>query len=44
MTVGIGVICEGGKAVVVAADRMITSETPNAEYEVRAKKIKRLTV
>lgn len=41
MTVGIGAICEGGKAAVIAADRMITyGDYPNANFRLDADYIK----
>lgn len=42
MTVGIGLICERGQSVVLAADRMITSEVPAAQHEGRSRKISRV--
>lgn len=43
MTVCIGAICESGKAIVVAADRMYTSSPPlNLEFETDESKIERI--
>ena len=43
MTVCIAAICEGGKSIVVAADRMFTVGAPvNVEFETSERKIERL--
>ena len=43
MTVCIAAICESGKAMVLAADAMITGEDLMIEYEFAASKLKQLT-
>ena len=44
MTVCIAAICDGGKAIVVAADRMFTTPPPvNLEFETAEKKIEALS-
>ncbi len=44
MTVCIAAICDGGKAIVVAADRMFTAGPPiNLEFETAEKKIEELS-
>ncbi len=44
MTVCIAAVCNGGKAIVVAADRMFTAGPPvNLEFETAEKKIEALS-
>lgn len=42
MTIGIGALCNGGTAVVVASDRMITGRYPPIEFEHNVSKVEEL--